>query len=48
VIATVGEEQRARVIRDLELAERTGAILRQPGGVKLTDRGWSLVAADGE
>ena len=46
VIASVGEDQRARVIRDLELAEKTGVIVREPGGVKLADRGWSLVAAD--
>jgi coenzyme F420-dependent glucose-6-phosphate dehydrogenase len=44
VIATVGEDQRARIIRDLELAEQTGVILREPGGITLTDRGWDLAA----
>jgi hypothetical protein len=46
VIATVGEDQRARVIRDLDLAEKTGVIVRQAGAVKLADRGWSLAAAE--
>jgi coenzyme F420-dependent glucose-6-phosphate dehydrogenase len=48
VISTVGEEQRARVIRDLELAERSGVVLREPGGIRLTNRGWSLAAGDDE
>jgi coenzyme F420-dependent glucose-6-phosphate dehydrogenase len=44
VVATVGEEQRARVVRDLALAEKAGVISRQPGGITLTDRGWELAA----
>jgi coenzyme F420-dependent glucose-6-phosphate dehydrogenase len=46
VIATVGEDLRARVIRDLDLAERAGVIVRERGGVRLTDRGWALAGSE--
>lgn len=42
IVGTVGEDQRAGVIRDLDLAEQTGVIHREEGGVRLTDRGWRL------
>jgi hypothetical protein len=44
VIEQIGDDHRARVVRDLGVAERTGAIVREEGGVKLTDSGWALAA----
>jgi hypothetical protein len=48
LIEQYGEDQRARVVRELEAAEGAGIITREQGGVRLTARGWDVAAADDE
>jgi hypothetical protein len=42
VVEQVGEDHRARVVRDLAVAERLGLVAREPGGVRLTSDGWAV------
>jgi len=48
VIEQIDDEHRARVVRDLGVAEQTGVIVRDGGGIKLTDTGWALAADSDE